>query len=54
MSWVLIFWIFTGNGYTVSTADFNTRTACAKAALGLSQQFGRDFGFQCVEKGRVK
>jgi len=54
MSWVLIFWIISGNTYTTATAQFNTRAACAKAAVGLQQQFGQNFGFQCVEKGKVK
>lgn len=52
MTWVLLFWLINANGNTVASAEFNSRKACVDAALGMQRQWGLDFGFQCVEKGK--
>ena len=53
MTWILFVWTITG-APTLMSQEFNTHKACVDSAIGLQQNLGRNMGFMCVEKGKVK
>lgn len=56
MQFVLFFWFMSANTINpvLASQDFNSRASCVKAAQVLEHEFGADFRFACVEKGKVK
>lgn len=48
-AWIMFLWL-TGGGIT--TQEFNTRKECVQSAIALRAQFGKSFGFICIEKGK--
>lgn len=54
MTVVLFFWLLKSNPILLQTQEFNSRQACVKAAKALQAEFGKDFRFMCVDKGKTK
>lgn len=52
MTYILFFWFIGSQGTGMTTAEFNNRESCVKAAIHLRSQFGAYSGFLCEEKGK--
>ena len=55
MTWIMFLWLAgRTSSLTVTSQEFNTRTACVNAATVLQKEFAGDFRFVCLEKGDPK
>lgn len=56
MTWIMFLWITGGRivAPTIASQEFANRAACVKAAIALQGEFGIDFHFMCLEKGKGK